>query len=79
MRNQIRNPKSAFRNCSGGPDAENERSDESDRTLRFGQFSSCDAGNLKRVPWVLLLRTGKNKQQTKEPLRRIESNHGSNT
>lgn len=31
MRNQIRNPKLAIRDVVSGPDAENERSDESDR------------------------------------------------
>ena len=53
------------------PDAENERSDMSDRRQRFGRFCSCDASDSEKVPWVLLLRIV-NRQQQRNPLRRIK-------
>jgi hypothetical protein len=65
--NKIRNPKSGFRNGVSGPDAENERSDKSDRTLRFGRVSSCDAAIRKNVPWVLLLRIVKTDSNKRTP------------
>jgi len=52
-----RNPQPDFRNVVSGPDAENERSDESDRTQRLRRFFPLRCSNAKRVPWVLLLRS----------------------